>query len=161
MKVVLGIDPGLRNTGWGVVGVDGNRLTHIAHGVVVSSSNLDLSLRLVELFKGLEGVINTYSPTEAAVEETFVNKNPTSTLKLGMARGVVLMAPALFNVSVFEYTANKVKKAVVGVGHATKDQVSHMVQVLLPKSAPVSDDAADALAVALCHCNHTNWNHGG
>lgn len=158
MKIILGLDPGLRNTGWGVIRVSGNKVSHVAHGVINSSANLSLSLRLVELFKGLEEIVKLHSPTEAAVEETFVNNNPTSTLKLGMARGVILMAPALFNVSVFEYTANKVKKAVVGVGHATKDQVSQMVQVLLPKSAPVKLDAADALAVALCHSNHSIWS---
>lgn len=160
MRVILGVDPGLRHTGWGVVTVDGNKVSHVAHGVISSSEKEALSLRLADLFKGLERVIQQYQPTEAAVEETFVNKNPVSTLKLGMARGVVLMVPALFNIAVFEYTANKVKKAVVGVGHATKDQVSHMVQVLLPKAAPVKLDAADALAVALCHSHHPQWIKG-
>jgi crossover junction endodeoxyribonuclease RuvC len=155
IRRILGLDPGLRHTGWGVIDINGNQLTHVAHGTISSSSNDLLSSRLVELFQGLKEIIQQYHPTEAAVEETFVNNNPVSTLKLGMARGVVLMTPALFNLSVTEYPANKVKKSVVGVGHATKEQVSHMVQVLLPKATPVKLDAADALAIAICHSHHS------
>jgi crossover junction endodeoxyribonuclease RuvC len=154
---ILGLDPGLRHTGWGVIDIKGNQLSHVAHGVISSSSG-DLSSRLVELFKGLSHIIKQYHPEEAAVEETFVNNNPVSTLKLGMARGVILMTPALFNLNVSEYPANKVKKSVVGVGHASKEQVSHMVQVLLPKAAPVKLDAADALAIAICHGHHSFVN---
>ncbi len=154
MRRILGLDPGLRHSGWGVIEVSGNQLTHVAHGVVSTSSKLDLSVRLAELFRGLKQVILDYSPTESAVEETFVNKNPVSTLKLGMARGVVLMVPELMGVSVGEYSANKVKKSVVGAGHASKEQISHMVKVLLPKAGVVKLDAADALAVAICHANH-------
>lgn len=152
-RFILGLDPGLRHTGWGIIQIKGTQLIHVAHGVI-STNTEALSSRLVELFKGLEKVIQQYQPKEAAVEETFVNNNPVSTLKLGMARGVVLMAPALFGLSVSEYPANKVKKAVVGTGHATKEQVSHMVQILLPKAAPVKLDAADALAIAICHGHH-------
>ncbi len=153
---ILGLDPGLRHTGWGIVQIKGNSLSHIAHGVVDTSSDLDLAQRLTHLHKGLHEVISAYAPDEAAVEETFVNKNPTSTLKLGMARGVVLLAPAALGVSVFEYSANKVKKSVVGVGHADKDQVLMMVKMLLPalNSISMRADAADALAVAICHSHH-------
>ncbi len=155
IRRILGLDPGLRHTGWGIVDIKGSQLIHVAHGVISSSSKGELAHRLVELYKGLETIIHQYKPMEAAVEETFVNNNPVSTLKLGMARGVILMTPALFNLTVAEYPANKVKKSVVGVGHATKEQVSHMVQVLLPKAAPVKLDAADALAIAICHGHHS------
>lgn len=155
IRRILGLDPGLRHTGWGVIDIKGNQLTHVAHGIISSSTDDALSARLVELFQGLQEIIQQYQPMEAAVEETFVNNNPVSTLKLGMARGVVLMTPALFNLRVAEYPANKVKKSVVGVGHATKEQISHMVQVLLPKAAPVKLDAADALAIAICHSHHS------
>lgn len=155
VRRILGLDPGLRHTGWGIIDLNNNQLTHVAHGVISSTTKMSLSERLVELFKGLKTIIDQYHPQEAAVEETFVNNNPVSTLKLGMARGVVLMTPALFELKVSEYPANKVKKSVVGVGHATKEQVSHMVQVLLPKAAPVKLDAADALAIAICHGHHS------
>jgi crossover junction endodeoxyribonuclease RuvC len=155
VRRILGLDPGLRHTGWGIIDLHHNQLTHVAHGVISSTTSTDLSERLVELFKGLKSIIEQYHPQEAAVEETFVNNNPVSTLKLGMARGVVLMTPALFELKVSEYPANKVKKTVVGVGHATKEQVSHMVQVLLPKASPVKLDAADALAIAICHGHHS------
>lgn len=154
MRRILGLDPGLRHTGWGVIDVLNNQLIHVAHGVISSSSD-NLSSRLVELFKGLQTVIQEYKPKEAAVEETFVNNNPVSTLKLGMARGVILMTPDFLGLRVSEYPANKVKKAIVGVGHANKEQVSHMVQVLLPKAAPVKLDAADALAIAICHAHYS------
>lgn len=155
VRRILGLDPGLRHTGWGIIDLKNNQLTHVAHGVISSTTASSLSERLVELFKGLKEIIDQYKPQEAAVEETFVNNNPVSTLKLGMARGVVLMTPALFELQVSEYPANKVKKTVVGVGHATKEQISHMVQVLLPKAAPVKLDAADALAIAICHGHHS------
>lgn len=155
VRRILGLDPGLRHTGWGIIDIKSNQLMHVAHGVISSTTELNLSERLVELFKGLKTIIDQHQPQEAAVEETFVNNNPVSTLKLGMARGVVLMTPALFELKVSEYPANKVKKSVVGVGHASKEQVSHMVQVLLPKAAPVKLDAADALAIAICHGHHS------
>lgn len=152
-KRILGIDPGLCHTGWGVIDIKGNMLTPVAHGVISSKAD-EMAMRLNEIFKGISDVIGMYSPDEAAVEEVFLNKNPGSTLKLGMARGVALLAPAHFGLPVGEYSANKVKKSVVGVGHATKEQVSHMVCILLPKAAPVKLDAADALAVAICHAHH-------
>jgi crossover junction endodeoxyribonuclease RuvC len=151
---LLGLDPGLQHTGWGVIEVDGSRLSFIAAGVVNSSPKRPLAERLVEIHDGLREVIDTYQPAEAAVEETFVNKNPTSTLKLGLARGVVLLTPALFHLKVAEYPANLVKKSVVGAGHAAKEQVQMMVRVLLPASSAGTPDAADALAVAICHAHH-------
>lgn len=150
---IIGLDPGLRNTGWGVIESQGNHLVHIAHGVVHSITEESFAQRLLQLFQGISRVIEEFSPGEAAVEETFVNKNPVSTLKLGMARGVVLLAPSHHALSVAEYSANRVKKAVVGVGHAAKDQVAAMVQRLLPQAGKVRLDAADALAVAICHAH--------
>lgn len=155
---ILGIDPGLRFTGWGLIASTGNHLKYLAHGVIQPPSKGDLAERLNELFGQLQAVIEFHQPHEAAVEETFVNTNAASTLKLGMARGVVLLAPARYNLPVGEYSANKVKKSVVGVGHAHKDQVSMMVQRLLPGSGVVEADAADALAVAICHAHHRQFN---
>lgn len=152
--ILLGLDPGLCHTGWGIIRFDQGRLSHLAHGVIHSHPKHSLAHRLNELFEGLEKVILEWDPDEAAVEETFVNKNPVSTLKLGMARGVALLVPAKFGLSVAEYSANKVKKTVVGAGHAAKDQISMMVQRLLPAAGPVHLDAADALAVAICHAHH-------
>jgi crossover junction endodeoxyribonuclease RuvC len=151
---ILGLDPGLRHTGWGIVDVEGNRLRHVADGAVDSDEKLDLASRLVQLHDGLVAVIAEFSPDEAAVEETFVNKNPTSTLKLGLARGVVLLVPARAGLAVAEYGANHVKKSIVGAGHADKTQVQMMVRTLLPGAAFRSPDAADALAVAICHAHH-------
>src|SRR5215468_5771593 len=143
---VLGLDPGLRHTGWGVIDVTGNRLIHIADGVVHAATDLPLAMRLVSLFRQIGSVIERFRPDEAAVEETFVNKNPASTLKLGVARGVVLLAPAARGIPVFEYSANLIKKSVVGVGHAEKPQVEMMVKRLLPAALLATPDAADALA---------------
>ena len=150
---ILGLDPGLRLCGWGIIDASGSKLTYIAHGVIKPPTTGNLSSRLVHLEKGLIDVLNAHSPQEAAVEETFVNHNPASTLKLGMARGVVLLAPARFGLAVGEYSANRVKKSVTGVGHGAKQQVSMMVQHLLPAAGRVVDDAADALAVAICHAH--------
>src|SRR5690242_1895511 len=150
---LIGLDPGLRSTGWGVIDVDGNRLRHIAHGVVKVAGERTLAERLNELFDGVAAVIASQQPLEAAVEETFVNVNPGSTLKLGQARGVVLLAPARAGVPVFEYAANLVKKSVTGAGHADKRQIAMMVGRLLP-GAEATADAADALAVAICHAHH-------
>jgi len=151
---LLGLDPGLRHTGWGVIDVAGNRLTHRADGVVHSDGKKSLPERLVELFRQLNDVLDAQQPDEAAVEETFVNKNPASTLKLGVARGVVLLVPAERGLPVAEYSANLIKKSVVGVGHADKTQVQMMVRRLLPGCLIQSADAADALAVAICHAHH-------
>jgi len=150
---ILGLDPGLRVTGWGVVEAIGNRLRHVADGVVTSDDGAALANRLVQLHDGIMAVIDCHEPVEAAVEETFVNRNPVSTLKLGQARGVVLLAPARRGLAVAEYTPNAVKKAVVGRGHADKTQVEVMVRTLLPGAAPARTDAADALAVAICHAH--------
>jgi crossover junction endodeoxyribonuclease RuvC len=152
--IILGLDPGLRTTGWGIIESHGNRLKHVAHGIVTSDAKTDLAMRLLALHDGLIQVLEDWQPAGAAVEQTFVNKNPDSTLKLGQARGVVLLVPALRGVPVAEYSANHVKKAVVGVGHAAKEQVHAMVSRLLPTAKNMSPDAADALAIAICHAHH-------
>lgn len=151
---MLGIDPGLRSTGWGVIDVDGYRLIHVAHGVVKSDRTASLAVRLTQLHEGLCAVVERYRPLSAAVEETFVNKNPKSTLALGQARGIALLAPALAGLEVSEYAANLIKKSVVGSGHADKRQIAAMVHRLLPGCLTTSSDAADALAVAICHAHH-------
>lgn len=151
---ILGIDPGLRRTGWGVISVVGTRLSFVACGCVCSTGATELALRLRELHDGLVNVLEAWEPDEVAVEETFVNKDPQSTLKLGQARGVALLVPALYGAPISEYSANKVKKTVVGVGHAEKQQVEAMVRLLLPKATPGNADAADALAVAITHAQH-------
>jgi crossover junction endodeoxyribonuclease RuvC len=150
---LIGLDPGLRLTGWGVIDVEGNRLRHVAHGVIKVAAERSLPERLCELFDGVAAVVVAQQPEEAAVEETFVNVNPGSTLKLGQARGVVLLAPARAGLPVFEYAANLVKKSVTGVGHADKSQIAMMVGRLLP-GVEATADAADALAVAICHAHH-------
>ncbi|MBN9343538.1 MAG: crossover junction endodeoxyribonuclease RuvC [Caedibacter sp. 38-128] len=155
MPTIIGLDPGLRHTGWGIVKVTGNALQYVAHGVISPSSKLDFAHRLNILHQELQKVITQYQPEEAAVEETFVNMNASSTLKLGMARGVVLLVPAQHGLKVAEYATNSVKKTVVGVGHATKDQVALMVERLLYGCKGIKEDAADALAVAICHV-HTS-----
>lgn len=151
---LLGLDPGLRVTGWGVVDVDGNRLSHVADGAVRVPTDGSLAARLAALYRGLERVIADHAPEEAAVEETFANRNPASTLRLGQARGVVLLAPAQAGMAVAEYPANLIKKSLVGAGHASKQQVAMMVRTLLPAAALETSDAADALAVAICHAHH-------
>ncbi len=150
---ILGLDPGLRHTGWGVIEKEGAHTRFIAAGVINPDDTNTLADRLAELHSELKKVIAEYNPDEAAVEETFVNKNPNSTLKLGQARGVVLLTPALMNIAVFEYTPNQIKKMIVGAGHADKNQVDMMVRTLLQKTVPtkIPPDASDALAIALCH----------
>jgi len=150
---LIGLDPGLRLTGWGVIDVEGNRLRHVAHGVVKVAGERSLAIRLSELFEAIAAVVAAQQPEEAAVEETFVNANPGSTLKLGQARGVVMLAPARAGLPVFEYAANLVKKSVTGAGHADKRQIAMMVGRLLP-GVDATADAADALAVAICHAHH-------
>ena len=154
MTRILGLDPGLRRTGWGVIQVDGNLLRFVAAGTVLSDDKQDLAERLAQLHRGVIQVIAEWSPDQAAVEETFVNKNPLSTLKLGQARGAVMLAASLSGLSVGEYTPNAVKKAVVGSGHAAKEQVGMMVRTLLGGAKIDGADAADALAVAICHAHH-------
>ncbi|MCP4394818.1 MAG: crossover junction endodeoxyribonuclease RuvC [Alphaproteobacteria bacterium] len=156
MTRLLGLDPGLRNTGWGIIESEGNRLKYVADGTVHSTADLSLAERLTELYMGISDIIEDYSPHEAAVEETFVNKNPVSTLKLGQARGVILLAPSIAGLPVAEYSANKIKKSVTGAGHANKNQINMMVQTLLGGCKPSSKDSADALAVAICHAHLRN-----
>ncbi|SMX44096.1 crossover junction endodeoxyribonuclease RuvC [Actibacterium lipolyticum] len=150
---VLGVDPGLRNMGWGVIDVKGSRITHVGNGICHSSSGT-LADRLLSLHRQLTDVITQFSPETAAVEQTFVNKDAVATLKLGQARGIALLVPAQAGLEVGEYAPNAVKKAVVGVGHAAKAQVDHMVRLQLPGVNIAGPDAADALAVALCHAHY-------
>ena len=151
---ILGIDPGLRNMGYGLIECEGSRLAFVACGSVHSDAALSLAERLRQLHEGLAAVIAKHRPDEAAVEETFVNRDPQAALKLGQARGVALVVPALAGLPVAEYAANVIKKTVVGAGHAEKAQIAMMVKILLPKSAATSADAADALAVAITHAQH-------
>src|SRR5262245_50762846 len=151
---ILGIDPGLRRTGWGVIDVTGNRLVFVACGSVQSSERAPLAERLVAVHDGLAEVVEKFAPQEAAVEATFVNKDPASALKLGQARGVALLVPGRAGLSVAEYAPNVVKKSIVGAGHGDKAQVRMMIGVLLPRADPRSEDAADALAVAVTHAHH-------
>lgn len=151
---IIGLDPGLRRTGWGVVDSDGVRLTYVASGVIAAPTDEPLAYRLRFLFEAVSGVLASFTPREAAVEETFVNENPRSTLKLGQARGTVLLAPAMAGLVVAEYTPNLIKKSVVGAGHAEKQQVMAMIGFLLPKARIESADEADALAIAITHANH-------
>ncbi|MCC6863735.1 MAG: crossover junction endodeoxyribonuclease RuvC [Rhodobacteraceae bacterium] len=154
---VLGVDPGLRNLGWGVIEVTGARITHVANGICHSApgeGDGDLALRLVSLYEQLMAVIRTYAPDQAAVEHTFVNKDAVATLKLGQARGIALLAPAQAGIAVGEYAPNTVKKTVVGVGHAAKVQINHMVRLHFPGVHILGPDAADALAIAICHAHH-------
>ena len=151
---ILGIDPGLRRTGWGLVAIEGNRLSFVACGSVASDDKAALSLRLVSIHDGLQQVVAAHVPDEAAVEATFVNRDAVATLKLGQARGIAMLVPALAGLPVAEYAPNLVKKTIVGAGHCEKVQIRMMVKVLLPKADPQSDDAADALAIAVTHAHH-------
>ena len=151
---ILGIDPGLRRTGWGLVEADGNRLIYVACGSVETSERAALGDRLVVIHDGLAQVIEQYRPHEAAVENTFVNANAVATLKLGQARGIAMLVPARAGLTVAEYAPNLVKKSIVGSGHAEKAQIRMMIGVLLPQADPQSEDAADALAIAICHAHH-------
>ena len=155
---ILGIDPGLRNTGWGIIDVEGARLSFVACGTIKPDDKAELSVRLRAIYEGLSGVIVSFKPDEAAVEETFVNKDARATLKLGQARGVAMLAPAMSELNIAEYAPNLVKKTIVGSGHADKDQIHMMVKVLLPKSDAKTPDAADALAIAVTHAQHRGIN---
>jgi crossover junction endodeoxyribonuclease RuvC len=163
MRCLLGLDPGLSVTGWGIIAAAGNRLSPIACGVIATDAALDVPSRLRMLHEGLAALLAAHAPEEAAVEETFVNRNGAATLKLGYARGVALLAPALAGIPVAEYAARTVKQSVVGTGAATKEQVGMMVRRLLPGVAFTRADAADALAVAICHAHHRAsrrlWEH--
>jgi len=150
---ILGIDPGLRNLGWGVIDMQGNRLSHIASGIC-RPEGVELALRLLSLHGLLSEIVARFAPDEAAVEQTFVNRDGAGTLKLGQARGIAMLVPAQAGLPVGEYAPNTVKKTVVGVGHADKVQVAHMVRLQLPGANPEGPDAADALAIAICHAHH-------
>jgi len=151
---ILGIDPGLRRTGWGLISCVGNNLKFVACGTVTSDAKCDLAERLLQIHNALDDVIAAYAPDEAAVEQTFVNHNGAATLKLGQARGVAMLVPAKSNIQVAEYAPNAVKKTVIGAGHGDKKQIRTMVSVLLPTADFKSDDAADALAIAITHAHH-------
>jgi crossover junction endodeoxyribonuclease RuvC len=151
---IIGIDPGLRRTGWGVVETLGNSLRFVAAGTVRSDDKAELASRLRQLHEGLSAILAGHMPDEAAVEQTFVNKDAAATLKLGQARGVAMLVPAIAGLRVAEYAPNAVKKAVIGVGHGDKKQIHMMVKVLMPKAIFDTDDAADALAIAICHAHH-------
>ena len=150
---ILGLDPGLRRTGWGVIVIEGARIGHLAHGVIAPKETLALSERLLAVFEGVAEVVARYAPDEAAIEETFVTANGSSTLKLGHARAAAIIAPARAGILVAEYAARAVKKALVGTGAADKRQVAFMVARLLPAAGPTTADAADALAVAIAHAH--------
>ena len=151
---ILGIDPGLRRTGWGVVALDGNRLSFLACGSLATDEKTGLAARLLAIHDGLRRVVEQHAPHEAAVEATFVNKDAAATLKLGQARGIAMLVPAIAGLPVAEYAPNLVKKTIVGAGHSEKAQIRMMIGVLLPKADPQSKDAADALAIAVCHAHH-------
>ena len=151
---IIGIDPGLRRTGWGVIDTLGNSLRFVASGTVTSDGEMDLASRLCQLHDGLADIVHSYKPDEAAVEQTFVNKDAVATLKLGQARGIAMLVPARAGLVVAEYAPNAVKKAVIGVGHGDKKQIHMMVKVLLPKATFDTEHAADALAIAICHAHH-------
>jgi crossover junction endodeoxyribonuclease RuvC len=151
---ILGVDPGLRRTGWGIVTIHGNALAFVAAGTVKAPLEGELARRLAALHEGLTEIVRSFAPDEAAVEQTFVNRDAVATLKLGQARGIALLVPAQAGLPVAEYAPNAVKKAIVGAGHAEKVQIRAMVRVLLPRAEFDSDDAADALAIAICHAHH-------
>lgn len=151
---IIGIDPGLRRTGWAIVETLGNSLHFVAAGTVRSQDKADLASRLCQLHDGLAGILHAHMPHEAAVEATFVNKDAVATLKLGQARGIAMLVPARAGLPVAEYAPNAVKKAVIGVGHGDKRQIHMMVKVLMPKARFDSDDAADAIAIAICHAHN-------
>ncbi len=153
---ILGIDPGLQKTGWGLIEHYDNRLQFLGCGLIRTQAALPLYARLAQLDEGLALVVREWMPDEAAIEETFVNRNPASALKLGQARGVCIAAPARLGLAVHEYAANLVKKSLVGTGHAAKDQIGLMIRTLLPKAGKVREDEADALAIAICHAHHSH-----
>jgi crossover junction endodeoxyribonuclease RuvC len=153
---ILGIDPGLQKTGWGMIHSEGNRLVFLGCGTIKTDLATTTAQRLAEISHALEAIIKEWLPDEAAIEETFVNKNPASALKLGVARGAAMVTPARLGLHVSEYPANLVKKSVVGTGHASKDQIGAMMRVLLPAAGKMGPDAADALAIAICHAHHAS-----
>lgn len=159
MTIILGIDPGLQHTGWGIILARSNHLSFIACGVINTDAKKSMAERLCQLNSGLKQVVGLHKPDEAAIEETFVNKNSATSLKLGQARGAILLSVSLEKIPVFEYSANLVKKSVVGTGHADKEQVAMMVKTLLPASNAMGADAADALATSICHAHQRTLNN--
>lgn len=155
---IIGIDPGLRRTGWGVIDTDGVRLAFVSCGSVVSDDAESLGLRLRQIFDGLSEVLARLAPKEAAIEQTFVNRDAVATLKLGQARGIALLVPALLGIEIAEYAPNAVKKTVIGAGHGDKVQIRAMVKCLLPRAVPDSADEADALAIAITHAHSRGWS---
>ncbi|MEP0322761.1 crossover junction endodeoxyribonuclease RuvC [Bauldia litoralis] len=151
---ILGVDPGLRRTGWGLVVMRGNSLSFVASGTIKAPLDDELAQRLLAIHVGLAEIVRVHQPDEAAVEQTFVNRDGAATLKLGQARGVAMLVPAQAGLEVAEYAPNAVKKTIVGAGHAEKAQIRAMVKVLLPRATFDTDDAADALAIAICHAHH-------
>lgn len=154
---IIGIDPGLRRTGWGIINFDGMKLQHVGNGVCKSNGSKNLALRLLEIYTQLKETVTKFKPKAAAIENTFVSKDPLGALKLGQARGIALLVPAEFGIPVFEYAPNTIKKVVVGVGHADKKQVEYMVKLQLPGVLINNADSADALAIALCHAYQSNF----
>ncbi|MBP5398942.1 MAG: crossover junction endodeoxyribonuclease RuvC [Alphaproteobacteria bacterium] len=151
---ILGLDPSLSSTGWGIIEVEGNKMKYVADGFIKTDPKMPIYQRLAAIHNELAKIIETYKPVEAAIEQVFLNDNPSSTIKLSMARGVVILAPALKDIPVVEYEPNKIKKAVVGVGKAEKQQVETMVKILLPGCKPKNNDSSDALAIAIAHFNY-------
>ena len=154
MVRIIGLDPGLRHTGWGIIEAEGTRLSYVADGAVHSVNEDDLATRLLQIHQQVLAIFDEFKPDEAAIEETFVNKDARATLKLGQARGVVMLAPVMRKIGVAEYAPNLIKKTVVGNGHAEKEQVKHMVKILLPRAELKTADSTDALAIAICHAQH-------
>ncbi|CAL9914860.1 crossover junction endodeoxyribonuclease RuvC [Candidatus Liberibacter solanacearum] len=155
---IIGIDPGLRRTGWGIIDAVGDNLCFVSSGTVVSCAQQSLAVRLRQLYEGLADIMRDFHPEEAAVEQVFVNKDAVATLKLGQARAIAILSPALTGISVSEYAPNTIKKAVIGVGHGDKRQIHMMLKMLMPGVMFKGKDAADALAIAVCHAHHTNYN---
>ncbi len=153
---ILGLDPSISSTGWGIIDVNGNRLSYVADGFIATNAKTPLTKRLQTIHNELRRVIELYKPNEASIEITFLNINPETSLKLSMARGVVFLMPALYNIPLYEYEPNKIKKALTGVGRAEKAQVETMVKILLPGCQPQNNDSSDALALAITHCNLRN-----
>jgi len=154
MVRIIGLDPGLRHTGWGIIEAEGTRLSFVADGAVHSVNDDDLATRLLQIHQQVLAIFDEFKPDEAAIEETFVNKDARATLKLGQARGVVMLAPVMRKIGVAEYAPNLIKKTVVGNGHAEKEQVKHMVKIMLPRADLKTADSVDALAIAICHAQH-------
>jgi crossover junction endodeoxyribonuclease RuvC len=153
-KIILGIDPGLINTGWGVISLSGNSLSHIDHGLIKVPTDIDLAERLLLISQNLTEILSKYDPEECSIEKTFVNNNALSSLKLGHARGAILLTIAKYKIRCFEYAPNQIKKSVVGRGHADKTQIAHMVSILLSKKIEGVSDVSDALAIAITHAYH-------